>query len=475
MACHFKDTLHYSSPANGGRGIVRTGMLIPESVELFVCPFACGRHGSISAVKQELKHRLSYLYVNQADIINGYDDLILPAVGELLETLSPRPKVVLIFVSCLDDLIGTDHEALQEKLSEKYPDVKFRSCHMNPISKGSKTPPAISIQNNIYSLLEVTEEKDRGVNCIGNLVPILEDNEIYDFLKSYGFDRLKHIAHYETFEDYQEMAKSRYNLVIAPVGKQAAEQMEEKHGISYAFLPVSYRLEQIEEVYRELGSKLEWLKEQLSLDDEQEVLKEKKRFTVNSEQEILKENEQLTLNGEQIHLGENVQLTDEAANKRNNVEFDFTLYKNAAEDAIQRARKAIGDTPIVVDASAVKSPFGLARALMEYGFHVIRVQAPECIGIDKKDYEWVVREHPEIEIVQSQHHNTVLRENQIPESIAIGVDGAYLAGSKYVVDLFDDEGMYGYHGVCCLMEKLERALEQPVDLENMIHEYGLVV
>ena len=154
MACQFENTLHYSSPANGGRGIVRTGMLIPESVELFVCPFACGRHGSISAVKQDLKHRLSYLYVNQADIINGYDELIIPAVEELLETLPQRPKVVLIFVSCLDDLIGTDHEALQEKLAQCFPDVKFRSCHMNPISKGSKTPPAISIQNNIYSLLK---------------------------------------------------------------------------------------------------------------------------------------------------------------------------------------------------------------------------------------------------------------------------------------------------------------------------------
>lgn len=415
MACHFKDTLHYSSPANGGRGIVRTGMLIPESVELFVCPFACGRHGSISAVKQDMKHRLSYLYVEQADIINGYDDQIIPAVGELLETLVERPKVVLIFVSCLDDLIGTDHEALMEKLSEKYPDVKFRSCHMNPISKGSKTPPAVSIQNNIYSLLDPAEEKDAGMNCIGNLVEIDENCEIHKYLKHLGFEKLRHITHYDTFEGYQDMAKSKANLVITPVGKQAAEQMEKKHGTPFAFLPVSYRMEQIESMYRELA----------------EV------FDADS--------------------------------------FDFKPYKTEAQAAIWRAHAVVGNTPIVVDASAVKSPFGLARALVEYGFHVVRVQTPECIGIDKEDYEWIIQNHPEIEIVQSMHHNVVLRENQIPESIAIGVDGAYLAGSKYVVDLFDDEGMYGYHGLRCLMEKLEYALEKEIDLENMIHEYGLVV
>lgn len=418
MACQFKDTLHYSSPANGGRGIVRTGMLVPESVELFVCPFACGRHGAISAVKQNLKHRLFYLYVNQADIVNGYDDLIIPAIDELLETLLVRPKVVLIFVSCLDDLIGTDHEALQEKLSKLYPDVKFRSCHMNPISKGSKTPPGISIQNNIYSLLEKTEEKDTGMNCIGNLMEIDKESEIYTFLKSLGFDKLKHISHYETFEAYQDMAKSTFNFVITPVGKQAAQQMEKKHGVPFVFLPVSYRLEQIEKNYEKLLEELD-----------------KKEGTV----------------------------------------FDFTIYKQSAKEAIDRAVLAVKDTPIVVDASSTKCPFGLARALVEYGFRVVRVQAPECIGIDKADFEWVVKEHPEIEVIQSVHHNTVLRENQIPDSIAIGIDGAYLSGSKYVVDLFDDEGIYGYHGVTCLMEKLEHALDCEVDLENMIHEYGLVV
>lgn len=418
MACQFEDTLHYSSPANGGRGIVRTGMLVPESVELFVCPFACGRHGAISAVKQNLKHRLSYLYVDQSDIINGYDDAIIQAVDDLLAYQKKPPRVILIFVSCLDDLIGTDHEALQEKLSEIYPDIRFCSCHMNPISKGGATPPAISIQNNIYSLLEPTQEKDEGINCIGNLVEVSGASEIHEFLKNFGYSRLKHISQYETFEAYQEMAKSRLNLVLAPPGMQAARQMEKKLHMPFVFLPVSYRLEQIAKDYDVLA---------------------------------------------QV-IGEGREC-----------EFDFTPYRQEAENAIRRAFKVVGKTPVIVDASAVKAPFCLARALLEYGFRVVRVQAQECISIEKSDYEWVVREHPEIEIVQSQHHNAVLREHQIPESIAVGVDGAYLAGSRYVADLFDDEGMYGYHGVICLMEKLEHALDQEADLESMIHEYGLVV
>ena len=83
----FEDTLHYTSPAHGGWGMVRIGMLVPESVQLFVCPFACGRHGAIGAMRQGFKDRLAYLYVDQNDIVRGYDDQIPGAVEELLDAL----------------------------------------------------------------------------------------------------------------------------------------------------------------------------------------------------------------------------------------------------------------------------------------------------------------------------------------------------------------------------------------------------
>ena len=243
----FADTLHYSSPANGGRGVVRTGMLVPESVELFVCPFACGRHGAISIMTQALKDRLAYLYVDQSDIINGYDDLIPPAVGQFLEALPARPRVVLVFVSCLDDLIGTDNDALEDTLHARFPGIRFRVCHMNPISLGSATPPGVSIQNKMYSLLEGGRTPDRGVNCIGSLVEVDPRGEIHPFLASLGLGKLRHISHYQSFDAYQEMGASRLNLVIAPPGKQAAGQMERRLGIPMLTLPVSYRAEETEE------------------------------------------------------------------------------------------------------------------------------------------------------------------------------------------------------------------------------------
>ena len=135
MNCCFENTLHYSSPGHGDWGVVRIGMLLPESVQLFVCPSACGRHGAIGAMRQGLKDRLFYLYVDQKDIVDGYDDLIPHAVEEVLAVLKKRPRAFYIFVSCLDDLLGTDHEALREKLGNTHPDIHF-------LRKAPHTPPS---------------------------------------------------------------------------------------------------------------------------------------------------------------------------------------------------------------------------------------------------------------------------------------------------------------------------------------------
>ena len=418
MSCCFENTLHYSSPGHGDWGVVRIGMLAPESIQLFVCPSACGRHGAIGAMKQGLKSRLHYLYVSQSDIVNGYDDLIPDAVEKVLNVTRLRPRVFFIFVSCLDDLIGTDHEALLEILGERHPDIQFRICHMNPISLGSKTPPPVSIQNNLYSLLEKTETTDEGLNSIGNLEVFAPSCELYSFLKHHGAPPLRHISAYQSYDQYQEMAKSRFNLVFGAAGQQAAGQMEKCLGIPWAFFPVTYDMEEIEAAYRNM---------------------EKLLFPESKEP------------------------------------FSLDIWKERAGDAIRRAKSCLGDFPILIDASATAQPFGLAKALLTYGFHVVRVEAQECAAFDREHLDWILKEHPQVEIFQPEHHRAVLFDRRLEESLAIGVEGSYLAGSRHTADLFNDGGMFGYDGICRLMELLMDAFRTETDLEQLINGYGLVV
>ncbi len=414
----YADTLHYSSPAHGGWGVVRIGMLVPESYQLFVCPFACGRHGAIGALTQGLKDRLSYLYVDQSDIIDGYDALILEYVPRLLSSLRKQPRVLFIFVSCLDDLIGTDHEALLERLREEHPGIDFEFCHMNPITMDTNSPPPVTIQRKMYGLLKTSiaqEERLPVVNCIGNLDPVAADSELYEVLANAGMS-LAHISVCEDYDAFQLMARSRLNLVVAPPGVYASREMERCLGIPYLFSPVSYRLDEIGHQYEAIAKSIP-----------------------------------------QIAIS------------------NMETYKTPALEAIERTLRVIGDLSVVIDASAVCRPFGLARALLEYGFNVRRIMAQKCIPSDQEDERWILERYPRMEVLQPLHHDMVKGDKRLEESLSVGVEGAYFSGSRYPVDMANDEGMFGYGGVVRLMNRIRDAVERPVELQSLINTYGLVV
>ncbi|MFR3322121.1 MAG: hypothetical protein ACLTSZ_14555 [Lachnospiraceae bacterium] len=88
--------------------------MIPESYELFISPAACGRHGALGAVQHGIKDRLSYYFVDEKISLRvrcGGDD----GGGETAWCLVPRgkkPRVLILFVTCIDDLIGTDNDAV---------------------------------------------------------------------------------------------------------------------------------------------------------------------------------------------------------------------------------------------------------------------------------------------------------------------------------------------------------------------------
>ncbi|MBE6024417.1 MAG: oxidoreductase [Cellulosilyticum sp.] len=412
----FPNTVHYCSPAHGGWGVVRVGMLVPESYQLFVCPSACGRHGALGAIEHGNKGRLSYLYIDEADIVSGsYENLILEGVEVLLEALEEQPKAMFIFVSCLDDLLGTDHVAILDVLNNKYP-IKFQVGHMNPITNDSKTPPPVTLQRSIYELVEGKGEKAEALNLLGNFVPLDENNELFDVLSQLGVTEVKHISQQKTFKAFEEMGESKYNLVLRPEAKVAAEDMKRRHKINHRFLPVSYDMEIVAEQYKEII---------------------------------------------------------ELINK--DVNIDLTKVQEETRAQIEKAREVIGDFPIVIGHSAVCRPYNLAKALISYGFNVQRVYAEEVAAFEKESYEWLKENAPGVEIISATNHNRINRVEEEQDCIAIGYNAAYIEKSKHVVDLIQDEYMFGYNGIVKLMEKMTQCYLEPMALKEMIEKYGLVV
>lgn len=413
-------TLHYTSPAHGGWGVVRLGMLVPESYQLFVCPFACGRHGALGAIGHGLKDRLSYLYIDESDIVSGgYEDLIPEAVAELLDTLEKRPKVLMIFVSCLDDLLGTDHESILEVLREQHEDVRFTFCHMNPITLDTDNPPPVNIRRKMYGLLEPRESKKSQVNLIGNPVQIRPESELFGFLQALGVEQVNHIAQFETFEAYQHMAAAKWNLVVAPPAVKAAMDMKARLNIDFGLVYTNYREEDILNTYKRLMEKLA---------DKEEV------------------------------------------------KFDLEQYQRKARQAVREAREAVGDRPVFIDYTAVVFPFAAARALCEAGFYVAGIFAQTAQGAEKEHADWIHEHMPEIQVLNPIAHDIPTKIGTFPkDSLAIGFEAAYITRARHVYGLVNNEGNFGFDGLVRLMEGIVHGVQREEDLETLIKNYGLVI
>ncbi|MDR1430326.1 MAG: nitrogenase component 1 [Spirochaetaceae bacterium] len=404
----------YSSPAHGGWGIVRVGMLVPESCQLFVCPSACGRHGAISAKQHGYKDRLFYLYLDEADIVSGgYESLIVESVDALFAAIE-KPKALLIVVSCLDDLLGTDHRVILSKLEENHPDVQFGIGHMNPLSSDGKLPPAVNIQRSIYGFLEPSKEHLPVVNILGCHVPPDSGCELYPFLEELGFGT-RHIGQCRTFAEYQKLSSGRLNLVTGSQAKRAAEEMKARLGVDWLFTPISYDPEEIEDNYRRIAQRL---------------------------------------------------------NKRPG--FDFAPWRGRLAAALGETRNAVGGRRIVIDDSATTRPFSLAKLLVQNGFPVTEVCAEACPAMENGAFNWLDQNSAVRVTEHTKHTAPVMRESD-PGVLAIGFECAYLHGAAHVVDQIEDESQYGYGGIMLLLDKMRKASSSPVSLQELIQDYGLVI
>lgn len=415
----FETSLHYSSPAHGGWGVLKMGQLVPESYQLFVSPAACGRHGALAARMEDRKSRVSYLFLSEEDIVSGgYENSIIKAAEKLLAHLNRRgktPKVLMIFVSCIDDLLGTDHEALIMQLSEEFPDIRFTFAHMNPTSTDTGVPPAVNIQNKDYALLDKREDSDNGVNLIGNLAPLRENSEIFTVLRDMGVCTVRHISDYKTFIGYQEMAKSRLNLVTAPAGKYASVQMEKKLGIPFEMALTSFQKACIKETYENIAK----------------------------------------------HLGV--------------VCPELSAYEEKCNSIIKETTQVLGDMPIIIDGETITRPFDLAKALLKAGMKVKCVYEQKLLPSDEVNFAWVRKNHPEVMILQPQHPKTNMGKKIGADCLSIGFSAAYISGAKHVVDIAGQHGLYGFQGIIDLMQMIQDASKKEVDLKQLLEDTVLVV
>ena len=302
-------TLAFNSPGAEGFGVKRAGLAVPDSIMLIVAPGCCGRNTSLISSMREYDNRFFYLMMDETDIVTGRHLKKIPkAVEEICNSLDKKPSVVMICITCVDALLGTDMERVCRKAEEKT-GLPVRPCYMYALTREGRKPPMVHVRQSLYSLLEPTKKKGNVVNLLGFFSPLVDDCELYDLLHSAGIKTIHEISRCRDFEEYKTMSEANFNLVLHQESRFAAEDFNDRLKIPFIELRRLYQTDKIQNQYQALASVL-------------------------------------------------------------GVSFELDKYREAAEQAIEDFRKVCPDASFAVGECMNGDPFELALALLKYGFKV---------------------------------------------------------------------------------------------------------
>jgi nitrogenase molybdenum-cofactor synthesis protein NifE len=248
-------TLSYNSPGAQGFGVKRAGLVIPESIMLLIAPACCGRNTTILADEGGYSDRIFFLQMDESDIVTGRHLSDIPAaIQEILDVCEPKPKVVVLCITCVDALLGTDLERVCRKAEETlaetpYAGIRVVPSYMYALTREGKNPPMVAIRDTIYSLIERSKPKMNRVNLLGNFTHLEDDCELYNLLSQIGLTDIREVGRCQTLEEYKEMGDANFNLILNPEARKAAYNLDERLGIPYAELMRLYQPDRIGRQY----------------------------------------------------------------------------------------------------------------------------------------------------------------------------------------------------------------------------------
>lgn len=249
-------TLYFNSPGAKGFGVKRAGLAVPESVMLLVSPGCCGRNTSLFRSAPEYKDKFFFQLLDDTDIVTGRHLTKIPdACEEILTVLDKRPSAIMICITCVDALLGTDMERICKKVNERT-GLPAVACYMYALTREKRLPPMAAVRTSVYSLLEPAEKRARDMNIMGFFTPLFDESELYTLMKSIGIQNIRELSRCKTFDEYKEMSHANFNLVLNPEARAAAQDIQDRLGIPFIELLRLYRPDKIHNQYKLLGNAL---------------------------------------------------------------------------------------------------------------------------------------------------------------------------------------------------------------------------
>lgn len=255
-SCGNQDSLWFpASSTRGNGGFPNSGMNIPESIQFFVGPPACGRHADFDLMSTNRGHRFYRIRIAEQDLVNG--TIVEKAEQQIfafLETLETKPKVVEICVTCVDALLNSDFDGLAARLKQRC-GIRFALIRMCPILTDSVRSNSQMLIESQYSLLQPSGVKQKSVNILGRIQKIPHESELYRVLEAAGY-RVNSILECETLAEYDALGDACLNLVAVKNALPAAKSMQKRFGIPYLLFLETCSPDEILENYRQLEKAL---------------------------------------------------------------------------------------------------------------------------------------------------------------------------------------------------------------------------
>ena len=407
----FASGLEYAAPARGTWNIVHVGMLIPEAHEIFVCAAGCLRGVVLTAAEMGASERFSTVEVKEENLLNGdMEDLIIDGVTDILHKLPQMPPAVLVYTSCVHHFSGCDLDLCYRVLRERFPDVDFTDCYMNPIMRKSGLTPDQLMRKQLYSLLKPREKNPKAAAILGNDFAMNENSELVKLIRGAGYT-LYEIQNCKTYEEYQKIAEASVYITTYPSAKAGGDALAERLGGTHIHLPYSLDFNEIDENLAKLA---------------------------------------------QV-LGVNAP--------------DTAGLRESCTAALKAARETITEN-ITIDYTVCPRPMGMARLLAEHGFAVTRVYADSFTGFDKPDFNIMKEKFPDLLLSPTVHAS--MRFHKSEENVlAVGQKAAYFSGTEHFVNIVEGGGHWGYEAVLALCDDMTDAHNHTKPMRELIAVKGM--
>ncbi len=429
----FYEGLQYNAPSRGVWNIVHTGMLIPESHQVYVCAQGCLRGVILTAAEMNETERMSWVALREEDMWNGeMEKRVIEGTAHIVDQMKSHPRSILIYLSCMHMFEGCDFTMITDELSEMYPDIDFVECFMIPTMRKTMSPDSM-MKLSLYESVKKRERDDDLVAIIGCNLPNDKASDLVSLIELSG-KRVWDITDCKSYDEYLQLGAAGTAISYLSVSDAAGKQLSERLG-------------------------LKWLRAPLRFDE-------------------TKVDENLYMIGEELGLSKEVigKWIDER--------------KAKAYAALDEAKKVVGDTEIAIDYTAYPYILELAELLLKHGFNVKKIYSDNFPADERDAFDRLAADYSNRDIKVYPTNDPAMRfaaagcslnlKNDTAEAsgegavntLAIGQKSAYFTGTAHFIDIVEGGGTYGYHAVLKLAELMIEAFNNEKDTKKVISHKG---